>query len=213
MLGLERREWKHARKTRWHFFRELIVAAFLVVLVAGVWVFLPPGGERFDELGVLDPIESPEYFDPMDTTSGTQVIHGTVEARIILAVEKEKHLLTVYDGIRPLKSYRIAVGRNAGDKQRAGDLRTPEGTFPVRRIHDAQHWVHDFGDGKGAVAGAYGPLFIRLDTSPWKGIGIHGTHDPASLGTNATEGCIRMQNDELLELAAMIGNGTTVIIR
>ena len=32
------------------------------------------------------------------------------------------------------------------------------------------------------------------------GIGIHGTHDPASIGTCASEGCIRLQNENLKKL-------------
>ena len=47
--------------------------------------------------------------------------------------------------------------------------------------------------------GAYGPWFIRLKTG-WNGIGIHGTHDPGSIGTDVTEGCIRLQNKDVEEL-------------
>lgn len=193
-------------------------------------------------LGGLDPIASPDYFDLIDAQeaalarsgdampshwrSALEVASATPttlrakrsdaigkEPRVILVVEKNQHQLTVFSGDGPIKSYRVAVGRNQGNKQSVGDLRTPEGVFTVHRIHDARHWVHDFDDGKGVIAGAYGPIFIRLDTPPWKGIGLHGTHDDASLGTDATEGCIRMQNDELLELTAMIDVGTTVIVK
>ena len=51
------------------------------------------------------------------------------------------------------------------------------------------------------IKGAYGPWFIRLKT-PWKGIGIHGTHDPDSIGKDITEGCIRLKNSDLLDLKA-----------
>lgn len=57
-----------------------------------------------------------------------------------------------------------------------------------------------FGDGKGEIRGAYGSHFIRLKTPGHCGIGIHGTHDPASIGTRATEGCVRLNNSDLLEL-------------
>jgi lipoprotein-anchoring transpeptidase ErfK/SrfK len=72
--------------------------------------------------------------------------------------------------------------------------------------------VHDFGDGKGPVSGAYGPWFIRLETG-WKGIGIHGTHDPGSTGTRASEGCIRMKNDDLLRIVDETSPGTVVVIK
>ena len=77
-----------------------------------------------------------------------------------------------------IETFGAAVGKNAGQKRRAGDMRTPEGSFTVVQIQDSSSWSHDFGDGKGPVAGAYGPWFIRLATG-WQGIGIHGTHDRA----------------------------------
>ena len=70
----------------------------------------------------------------------------------------------------------------------------------VQQIQDASAWTHDFGDGKGEIRGAYGSHFIRLKTPGHRGIGIHGTHDPASIGTRATEGCVRLNNSDLLEL-------------
>ena len=85
--------------------------------------------------------------------------------------------MRVMSGGEVLEVFGVAVGKNAGDKQRAGDMRTPEGSFTVEQVQDASWWSHDFGDGKGEIKGAYGPWFIRLKTG-WRGIGIHGTHDP-----------------------------------
>ena len=61
------------------------------------------------------------------------------------------------------------------------------------------------------IKGAYGPWFIRLATG-WKGIGIHGTHDPDSRGSMATEGCIRMSNEEVQELRRYAYRNMRVII-
>jgi lipoprotein-anchoring transpeptidase ErfK/SrfK len=134
------------------------------------------------------------------------------EPGVAVLIEKNEHKLTVLrDGAR-LKEYRIAVGKNGGDKKRVGDMRTPEGKFAVQRIENASNWTHDFRDGKGVIKNAYGPLFIRLKTDPWKGIGIHGTHDPGSIGTDVTEGCVRLENDDLLEFRELIAVGTKVLI-
>lgn len=94
-------------------------------------------------------------------------------------------------------------------------MKTPEGTFPVDEIIDASSWSHDFHDGKGVIQHAYGPWFISLDTrnlsqGKWDGIGIHGTHDPASIGTRASEGCIRMNNDNLQKLKPYVKVGMKV---
>ena len=115
-------------------------------------------------------------------------------------ISKRTHILTLMRDGEPVKEYGIAVGRNPGDKQRVGDCRTPTGSFKITMIQDAKTWTHDFHDGKGKIKGAYGPYFMRLDAKGWQGIGIHGTHAPESIGTNATEGCIRLNNADLVEL-------------
>ena len=110
-----------------------------------------------------------------------------------------------------LEEYPIACGRNYGHKIRRGDNKTPEGVFTVQQIQDASAWTHDFGDGKGQIKGAYGSHFIRLKTG-FQGIGIHGTHAPESIGTRATEGCIRLRNEDLLKLVKNIKLSMVVII-
>ena len=127
-------------------------------------------------------------------------------------IVKSRFTLILYRGNDVEQSYPIAVGRNGGKKTRSGDNRTPEGRFSIERIQDASSWTHDFGDGKGPVKGAYGPWFIRLATPGWQGIGIHGTHDPGSIGTSATEGCVRLKNSDLIRLVARISVGTSVTI-
>jgi lipoprotein-anchoring transpeptidase ErfK/SrfK len=134
------------------------------------------------------------------------------EETMWIRIVKSRHTMYVYDGGALLRSYPIAVGENTGDKQKVGDRRTPEGTFTVQQMQKADYWVHDFGDGKGPIEGAYGPWFIRLRAGPWKGIGIHGTHDPSSIGKNVTEGCIRLTNEDLRELKPKITLGMKVVI-
>ena len=134
------------------------------------------------------------------------------EARIIV-VSKQDMRLRVYDykGTR-LMDYGIACGKNFGQKNKVGDMKTPEGMFFVQSIEDAAERTHDFGDGRGEIQGAYGPYFIRLDTPGNKGIGIHGTHDPLSIGTRATEGCIRLNNNDLVELVNVVRPGMMVLV-
>ena len=43
-------------------------------------------------------------------------------------------------------------------------------------------------------------------------IGIHGTNDPSSLGSEVSHGCIRVRNDVIVELAAKVPLGTPVSI-
>lgn len=130
-----------------------------------------------------------------------------------ISISKQTMELTLYDSDNQIvKRYPIACGKNYGNKVKVGDLRTPEGNFTVQEIVNSSHWQHDFKDGKGMIPGAYGPYFIRLTTPPHRGIGIHGTHDDASIGTRATEGCIRMHNNDLRELRPYVKVGMKVEI-
>ena len=128
-------------------------------------------------------------------------------------VNKSAYTLSLYKGKQLVKEYPIAVGKNPGDKQRIGDYRTPTGNFKIVSIENASGWSHDFRDGKGKIKGAYGPWFLRLDAKGWKGIGIHGTHDPDSRGTMATEGCIRLSNEDIAELRQYAYKNMPVTIR
>ena len=64
----------------------------------------------------------------------------------------------------------------------------------------------------GEIAGAYGPHFIRLEVPGHKGIGIHGTHKPESIGTRDTEGCVRLNNNDIEELINYVSIGMVVVI-
>ena len=138
--------------------------------------------------------------------SGTSILIRKSEFRLYLLVNGNV-----------VQSWPIALGKNAGQKEVVGDMKTPNGGFPVDEVLGSSDWTHDFGDGKGEIAGAYGPYFISLDTSElsggaWDGIGIHGTHDPASIGTRASEGCIRMNNEDLRALKEHVNVGMQVTI-
>lgn len=107
----------------------------------------------------------------------------------------------------------VATGKNFGSKQSIGDLKTPEGTFTIASIEDASNWSHDFKDDSlGVINNAYGPYFIRLNVPNQKGIGIHGTHDEKSIGSRASEGCIRMKNEDILQLVTKIKTNCVVVI-
>ncbi|MBR1850600.1 MAG: L,D-transpeptidase [Bacteroidales bacterium] len=111
-----------------------------------------------------------------------------------------------------LMACRVAVGDGLGQKKRVGDHRTPEGTFVVTNLHNASHWTHDFGDGAGQRRNAYGRWFVRLLTPGFSGIGLHGTCFPESIGTRATEGCVRLLDDDLSRLVSLIHVGDSVQI-
>ena len=130
-----------------------------------------------------------------------------------IVVDKQAFTLTLVDSTgAPIKQYGIACATNYGPKKVRGDHKTPEGTFKITELLYAKGLSHDFGDGKGPVKDAYGPWFLRLGVPGFNTIGIHGTPFPESIGSRATEGCIRMRNDEVTDLKNRVKVGTTVII-
>lgn len=140
---------------------------------------------------------------------------------VSIVVKKSLFTLFVYKEGALIKKYPVAVGKNPGDKKRRGDNRTPEGDFTITSIQDSHTWEHDFADDTlGPIKGAYGPWFLGLSTlasetksgKKWSGIAIHGTHDPSSIGTRASEGCIRMHNEDVEELKKIVKVGTPVRI-
>ena len=106
--------------------------------------------------------------DPKDTTR-------THDYSIL--IKKGKFTLYLLDQGKTVGHWNVALGRNPGQKEKSGDMKTPTGTFPVDEI-----------------------------------IGIHGTHDPSSIGTRASEGCIRLNNKDLETLKPYVKVGTKVVI-
>ena len=212
----------------------VVMVVVLVVLLFVYWKLNPrsdnpaPKPIADSVATVIDPVKLVEQkvtVTPDSTKLKAPKPETIKQARMInkgdyLLVEKSRHLLHHYVDGKLMASYNVALGKNPADKTKEGDNATPEGHYEINYIKDSSTWTHDFGDGKGVIKGAYGPYFIALYTGAkgsfsgktWRGIGIHGTHNPASIGTNASEGCIRMYNEELLKLKAAVEGKTSVPI-
>jgi lipoprotein-anchoring transpeptidase ErfK/SrfK len=66
--------------------------------------------------------------------------------------------------------------------------------------------------------GVYGPRKMRLyaqagSTWVYTAYGIHGTNEPWVIGTKASHGCIRLYNDDILDLFPRVRLGTLVLTR
>jgi lipoprotein-anchoring transpeptidase ErfK/SrfK len=122
-----------------------------------------------------------------------------------IVIDKPALELSVYEDQQGdtvlLARYPVCVGKNHGQKEKSGDMKTPECTFAnpfsITEIVSAANWTHDFGDGRGAIL-ADGNWFMRLKTPGHKGIGIHGsTNNEGSVPGRGSEGCIRLRNEDL----------------
>ena len=115
----------------------------------------------------------------------------------------------LYEGT-PFKEYEIATGKN--DKTPATtfkvDSKTPKPDWypPVSLEMKERKIKH--GDPRNPL-GAY---WIAIHHELYDGYGIHGTNDESVIGTAASNGCIRMHNNEITEMASIVFKGMTVSI-
>ena len=125
-----------------------------------------------------------------------------------IVISKTELRLYVYGVINNdtllMAKFPACLSKNKGQKQRRGDMKTPECTpakpFYIDAIKDASAWYHDFKDGRGSIK-AYGAWFLRLVTPGHKGIGIHGsTNNEGSVPGRASEGCIRLRDPDIILL-------------
>jgi hypothetical protein len=129
-----------------------------------------------------------------------------------VVVDKTLYTLWIcYEGA-PFKAYRITIG--------AENKPTPVTKFTVGNKNPKPAWWPP-ADMKvtGKIPVPYGdpqnPLgewWIALDHDLHHGIGIHGTNDPGSIGSKASNGCVRMLNEEVVEVAAIAYKGMFVTV-
>lgn len=135
-----------------------------------------------------------------------------------LVVEKGARRLTLWFAGYPVRTYRIALGREPfGDKLSIGDGRTPEGLYTI--------------DGRNAGSEFHRSLHIsypnaadvrrarEAGTDPGGKIMIHGLPNGAEWveGEHTrfdwTEGCIALTNEEIDEVWELVADGTPIEIR
>lgn len=128
---------------------------------------------------------------------------------VVITVDRSNFRLTLFEDLKQVKSYPIAVGQ-------AG-LETPAGLYSIQNKQVDPSWYVPNSDWAGDLAGTVvppgpsNPLRAR-----WMGItagaGIHGTSEPASLGSAASHGCVRMAVPDVIDLYDRVEVGTPVFI-
>ena len=164
------------------------------------------------------PVKPPAYLEPaLPIPPKIKEIHDEVINReqVLIIIDKSEHRLYLFKNAELIRSYPVALGANPGQKTRTKDKVTPTGKFTVAAIYNSTNWPYtvneDEPDNQYVVYGVFGPWFISLNTG-WDGIGIHGTNNPDSIGTNSSAGCIRMYSSDVTELKSLISVGTAVVI-
>ncbi|MCW5620523.1 MAG: L,D-transpeptidase family protein [Burkholderiales bacterium] len=135
-----------------------------------------------------------------------------------VVVLKGERKLILMNGDRPLKEYRIALGRDpVGPKTQEGDGRTPEGQYVIdyrkrdSSFHRALHISYpDPADAAQASMRGVSPGGLIMVHGIRNGLGVAGRFHRL---TDWTNGCIAVTNSEIEEIWRAVPDGTPIEIR
>ena len=142
----------------------------------------------------------------------TKLLNNSHDGFVV--VDKARMKVIKFDKFgREETAYGMACGKNYGTKHKRSDCRTPEGFFAVKQIQNSTDWKYVDDDGNvSQKTGEFGPRFIRLNIPGINSIGIHGTCAPWSIGGRRSHGCIRVKNENILDLVERVDVGMPVIV-
>ena len=135
----------------------------------------------------------------------------------VLVVKNERRLYLLRDG-QPFKTYKVALGLNPyGRKEKEGDYRTPEGSYVLDLRNASSEYflsLHVSYPNERDQENAH-----RHRWAPGGAIMIHGL--PNVLHRSAayyrisdwTDGCIALNNDDMLEVWLLTHDNTPIEIR
>jgi lipoprotein-anchoring transpeptidase ErfK/SrfK len=135
--------------------------------------------------------------------------HGKESAGTIVVDTPNKFLFLVQDNGKALR-YGIGVGRPgftwSGVKQISAKKEWPAWTPPpemlVRRPDLPRHM-------EGGPQNPLGARAMYLGSTMYR---IHGSNEPWTIGTNVSSGCIRMRNEDVIDLYGRVSVGARVIV-
>jgi lipoprotein-anchoring transpeptidase ErfK/SrfK len=161
---------------------------------------------RQQDEATLDPAQR-----PFDQKYEKQMVeyHGKEGAGTIVVDTPNKFLYLVQGEGRALR-YGIGVGRPgftwSGVKTISAKKEWPDWTPPpemlARRPDLPRHM-------SGGPENPLGARAMYLGSSLYR---IHGSNEPWTIGTNVSSGCIRMRNEDVIDLYGRVGVGTRVVV-
>jgi murein L,D-transpeptidase YafK len=135
-----------------------------------------------------------------------------------ILIIKSAHTLSLLNGDKALKTYKIALGTvPAGPKRIKGDHKTPEGNYIIdaknaqSRFHLSLHISYPSAEDRQRAA--------KLGAQPGGAIMIHGLAKqfaylgPLHRQVGWTDGCVAVTNAEIEEIWKLVPVGTRVEIR
>jgi lipoprotein-anchoring transpeptidase ErfK/SrfK len=155
--------------------------------------------------------EIPPEFRRQTVAFTTDEPPGTI---IINPAAKQLHLVT---GPNEAIRYGIAVGKEgfewSGEAVVTGRKAWPNWTPPpemIARKPELSKWANGQPGGPDNPLGARA-LYLKTNGVDY-GYRIHGTPDWRSIGRNASSGCIRMINQDVIDLYSRVPDGVKVVV-
>ena len=124
----------------------------------------------------------------------------TTPYRLVISVAQ--HRLQEYRAGQLVGTDPVGIGR--------GVTPTPSGTYYLTELLQPPDPNGPYGPYAYGLS-AYSPVLTDFAGGPGQ-IGLHGTNDPAGLGTDVSHGCIRVANIVITRLARTVPPGTPVTI-
>ncbi len=123
-------------------------------------------------------------------------------SKFSIFVDKSLNILILKKDGEPFKTYVVSTGK---------DNCTPVGKFKITDKSIKPVWYRPDGKVIQPDSEEYelGERWMGLTIS---GYGIHGTNDENTIGSQITMGCVRMRNDDVVELFDIVSPGTEVEI-
>jgi lipoprotein-anchoring transpeptidase ErfK/SrfK len=141
---------------------------------------------------------------PTAPTAGKEVVDSSdmYQEPLLLTADLSKRLLTVHRGDKVLKTYQVSVGQPR--------YPTPTGTYTIKKIiwNPSWHPPPNAAWARGKSAKGPGepgnPMKVVKIFFHEPDYYIHGTGDLESLGGAESHGCLRMDPDQVADLAKLI---------
>ncbi|WP_457797217.1 L,D-transpeptidase [Methylocystis sp. S23] len=155
------------------------------------------------------PAEVQRAIDPIYMRA--EVDYGGSEAPGTVVVDTPNKFLYLVHGRGKATRYGIGVGRPgfewSGVKTISRKAEWPDWTPPAEMLARRPDLPRHM---EGGPANPLGARAMYLGNSLYR---IHGTNEPHTIGQNVSSGCIRMMNDDVVDLYNRVPVGARVVVR
>jgi len=166
---------------------------------------LKPGSEMAPQVANDIPDEPEQKPDPNSEPA--------VAAKTSVKVDVKTNMLGVFEGDKIIAAYPVTIGSTQtatpiGEWKVRGVANLPTFRYDERMLKRGERSknFHILPPGPNSPVGV---VWIALNK---RGIGIHGTDDPDTIGQAVSHGCIRLANWDVVRLAAKVKAGVQVSV-